>query len=154
MFRGQVALIYIAPQAAVPMESRQEVTAVAGRGIEGDRYFQGTGYWSKSVDSGRNITLIEIEAIDALHREKAIALAPGSARRNLVTRGVPLNHLVGREFHVGPVRLLGTRLCNPCDYLEGLTEKGVLAGLIHRGGLRADIVAGGTIRVGDEIWGE
>jgi MOSC domain-containing protein YiiM len=95
--------------------------------------------------------LIEIEAIEALKREKDITLVPAASRRNLVTRGVPLNHLVGREFRVGPVRLLGTRLCEPCAYLEGLTQKGVLAGLIHRGGLRADIVAGGTIRVGDLV---
>jgi len=135
----------------VPMESRQEVTAVAGRGIEGDRYLRGTGYWSKSPGASRDITLIEIEAIEALKSEKDIELAPGASRRNLVTRGVPLNHLVGREFQVGPVRLLGTRLCEPCAYLEGLTQKGVLAGLIHRGGLRADIVAGGTIRVGDLV---
>jgi MOSC domain-containing protein YiiM len=64
---------------------------------------------------------------------------------------VPLNHLVGREFQIGEVRLRGMRLCEPCDYLEGLTTKGVLAGLIHRGGLRADIVSGGIIRVGDTI---
>lgn len=154
MFQGHVAFIYIAAQASAPMESRQEVTAVARRGIEGDRYFLGTGYWSKSAGDGRDITLVEIEAIEALHREKDIVLDPGAARRNLVTRGVPLNHLVGREFQVGPVRLFGTRLCNPCSYLEGLTQKGVLAGLIHRGGLRAEIVAGGAIRVGNVISGE
>jgi MOSC domain-containing protein YiiM len=151
LFQGNIVFIYIATQAMVPMESRHEVTAVAGRGIEGDRYFHGTGYWSKSPGASRDITLIEIEAIEALISEKDIALAPGASRRNLVTRGVPLNHLVGREFLVGPVRLLGTRLCEPCAYLEGLTQKGVLAGLIHRGGLRADIVAGGTIRVGDLV---
>lgn len=133
------------------MEPRLEVTAVAGRGIEEDRYFHGAGYWSKSPGAIRDITLIEIEAIEALNREKNISLAPGATRRNLVTRGVPLNHLVGSEFQVGNVRLLGTRLCEPCSYLEGLTQKGVLTGLIHRGGLRADIVAGGTIRVGDLI---
>jgi MOSC domain-containing protein YiiM len=154
LFQGHVAFIYIARQAGVAMESRQEVTALARRGIEGDRYFQGIGYWSKSAGGGRDITLIEIEAIEALHHEKEIVLDPGAARRNLVTRCVPLNHLVGREFQVGPVRLFGTRLCNPCSYLEGLTQKGVLAGLIHRGGLRAEIVAGGTLRVGDVISGE
>ena len=99
----------------------------------------------------REVTLIEIEAIEALEREKNIAIAPGAARRNVVTRGVPLNHLVGREFQVGSVRLRGTRLCEPCAYLEGLTQKGVLAGLIHRGGLRAEIVTAGTIRVEDII---
>jgi MOSC domain-containing protein YiiM len=153
LVQGNIVCIYIATQAMVPMESRPEVTAVAGRGIEGDRYFYGTGYWAKSPGTSRDITLIEIEAIEALKREKDIAFVPAASRRNLVTRGVPLNHLVGREFLVGPVRLLGTRLCEPCAYLEGLTQKGVLAGLIHRGGLRADIVMGGTIRVGDLVSG-
>ena len=92
-----------------------------------------------------------IEAIEALEREKNIAIAPAAARRNIVTRGVLLNHLVGREFQIGAVRLRGTRPCEPCAYLEGLTQKGVLAGLIDRGGLRAEIVTGGAIRVEDII---
>ena len=99
----------------------------------------------------RQVTLIEIETIEALERDQNIAVAPGAARRNVVTRGVPLNHLVGREFQVGAVRLRGTRLCEPCAYLEGLTQQGVLAGLMHRGGLRAEIVTGGTIRLEDTI---
>lgn len=151
MFEGNVLLIYVAGQASAPMESRQEVTALAGRGIEGDRYFHGIGFWSKSPGVSRDITLIEIEAIEALNREKDIAIDAGAARRNLVTRGVPLNHLVGREFRVGDVSLRGTKLCEPCAHLEELTQRGVLAGLIHRGGLRADIVAGGAIHVGDFI---
>jgi MOSC domain-containing protein YiiM len=133
------------------MEQRESVQAVAGRGLQDDRYFGGSGYWSKHPGVGREVTLIEMEAIEALEHEKKIAIAPGAARRNLVTRGVPLNHLVGREFQIGEVRLRGIRLCEPCDYLEGLTTKGVLAGLLHRGGLRAEIVSGGTIRVGDTI---
>ena len=149
MFRGDVVSIHVAATAGIPMESHQHVEAIAGRGLEGDRYFDGTGHWSNSPGVSREITLIEIESIEALAREKNIEIAPAAARRNLVTRGVPLNHLVGREFQVGGVRLRGTRLCEPCQYLEGLTTKGVLAGLIHRGGLRADIVSGGTIRVGD-----
>jgi MOSC domain-containing protein YiiM len=151
MFQGNVVSIYIARDAAVPMESREEVIAVAGQGLEGDRYFEGRGYWSKTPGVSREVTLIELETIEALEREKSIAIAPGAARRNVVTRGVPLNHLVGREFQVGAVRLRGTRLCEPCAYLEGLTHRGVLAGLIHRGGLRAEIVTGGTIRVEDPI---
>jgi MOSC domain-containing protein YiiM len=151
LVQGNIVSIYIAPQATVPMESCPAVRAVAGRGIEGDRYFLGTGYWAKSPGISRDITLIEIETLEALKSEKDIVLAPAASRRNLVTRGVPLNHLVGREFQVGPVRLLGTRLCEPCAYLEGLTQKGVLAALIHRGGLRADIVTGGMIRVGDLV---
>jgi MOSC domain-containing protein YiiM len=147
MFRGNVVSIFIARAAAIPMESREEVKAVAGRGLEGDRYFDGTGHWSKTPGVGREVTLIEIEAIEALESERNIAITPGATRRNVVTRGVPLNHLVGREFQLGAVRLRGTRLCEPCTYLESLTQQGVLSGLIHRGGLRAEIVTGGTIRV-------
>jgi MOSC domain-containing protein YiiM len=151
MFQGNVVSIYIAQEAAVPMESRTEIKAVAGHGLEGDRYFDGRGHWSSSPGSGREVTLIEIEAIEALEHEKKLVIAPGAARRNVVTRGVPLNHLVGREFQVGAVRLRGTRLCEPCAYLEGLTQQGVLAGLLHRGGLRAEVVTSGTIRVEDAI---
>ena len=151
MFRGTLISIQVASNAGAPMEQRESAQAIAGRGLQGDRYFDGSGYWSKHPGLGREITLIEMESIEALEHEKKIAIAPGAARRNLVTRGVPLNHLVGREFQIGEVRLRGIRLCEPCDYLEGLTTKGVLTGLLHRAGLRADIVAGGTIRVGDTI---
>lgn len=151
MFKGEVVSIHIAPRAGLPMEARAQVQAIAGRGLEGDRYFDGSGYWSNNSGVDRDITLIEIEAIEALDREKKITITPGAARRNLVTRGVPLNHLVGREFQVGAVRLHGTRLCEPCQYLESLTTQGVLSGLIHRAGLRARIIAGGAIKVGDLI---
>ena len=97
------------------------------------------------------MTLIELDTIEALQREKSLAIAPGAARRNVVTRGVTLNYLEVQEFQVGAVRLRGTQLCEPCAYLEGLTQPGVLAGLIHRRGLRAEIVTGGTIRVEDAI---
>jgi MOSC domain-containing protein YiiM len=150
-FRGEVVSIHVAAKAGRPVESRQSVHAIAGQGLEGDRYLDGTGFWSKDPGVGRQITLIEMEAIEALEREKRIVIAAGDARRNLVTRGVPLNHLVGREFQVGGVRLRGLRLCEPCEHLEGLTTKGVLTGLLHRGGLRADIISGGMICVGDSI---
>ncbi len=151
MLHGEVVSIYVAARAGAPMASRQSVEAIVGRGLEGDRYYEGSGHWSSTPGMGRQITLIEIETIEALEREKNIVIAPGASRRNLVTRGVPLNHLVGREFQVGAVRLLGRRLCEPCEYLEGLTTKGILTGLIHRGGLRADIVLGGSIHVGDSV---
>jgi MOSC domain-containing protein YiiM len=151
VFRGEIVSIHVAPKAGMPIEARSHVEAIAGRGLEGDRYFDGTGYWSNNPGVAREVTLIEIEAIEALAQEKKIEIAPGAARRNLVTRGVPLNHLVGREFQVGVVRLYGTRLCEPCQYLEGLTTPGVLSGLIHRGGLRAKILAGGAIRVADRV---
>jgi MOSC domain-containing protein YiiM len=151
MFRGNVVSIFIAREAAIPMEAKEEVKAVAVQGLEGDRYFDGTGHWSKTPGVGREVTLIEIEAIEALESQRNIAIAPGAARRNVLTRGVPLNHLVGREFQLGAVRLRGTRLCEPCTYLESLTQQGVLSGLIHRGGLRAEIVTGGMIRVEDAV---
>src|ERR1700736_2473889 len=144
---GIVESIYVAPQAAGPLNAVTQVRAVAGFGLEGDRYFNKTGTFSPKDVPDRQLTLIESEAIEGLARDNSIELAAGDARRNIVTRGVALNHLVGREFMVGDVVLRGTRLCEPCAHLESLTKPGVLAGLIHRGGLRAEILVGGTISV-------
>ena len=149
--KGGVVSIHVAPSANQITVSLKEVRAVAGKGLEGDRYFQKIGTYSNKPGPDREITLIEIEAIEALRRDHGIELQPGDARRNIVTRGVPLNHLVGKEFLLGDVVLRGIRLCEPCTHLEGLTEKGVLTSLIHRGGLRAQIIKDGTIRVGDSI---
>jgi MOSC domain-containing protein YiiM len=129
----------------------EQVRAVPGKGFEGDRYFKASGTYSDHPGPAREVTLIEAEAIDAMARDNELTIHAGDARRNLVTRGVPLNHLVGREFTVGSVRLRGIRLCEPCSHLEGLTKRGVLAALIHRGGLRAQILSEGVIRVGDLI---
>lgn len=160
MWRGSVVSIHLAPKAAAPMESVTEARAVPGRGLAGDRYFLGTGLYSpKSSHGGREVTLIEVEAVRALldgvqnaegHR-LGIKLSPAETRRNIATLGVPLNHLVDREFWVGPVLMVGTRLCEPCKHLEGLTQQGVMGGLIHRGGLRARILNEGVIRVGDAV---
>jgi MOSC domain-containing protein YiiM len=149
--RGFVVSLHVAPTGAAPIQNRDRVEAVAGRGLEGDRYFAGLGTYSRDPGSGRHVTLIEIEALDGLQRDYSIAIAPGDSRRNIVTRNVPLNHLVNLEFLVGKVRLRGTRLCEPCAHLERLSEQGALRGLVHRGGLRAEIVAGGTICVDDPI---
>jgi MOSC domain-containing protein YiiM len=149
--RGTLVAIYVAPAAEAPTVAVGEARAVPGRGLEGDRYFNGAGTFSDHPGDGRDVTLIELEALEGLRAETGIELAPAAARRNLVTRGVPLNHLVGREFEVGDVVLRGTRLCEPCAHLERLTRAGVLPGLVHRGGLRADVVRGGTVRSGDEI---
>jgi MOSC domain-containing protein YiiM len=151
MWRGLVESIHIAPGPAQPLVERAAVRAVLGRGLEGDRYFLKIGTYSNHPGSGRDVTLVEAEALEALQRELGIELAPGASRRNVVTRGVPLNHLVGRRFRVGEVLLEGTRLCEPCAHLEGLTRKGVLAGLVHRGGLRTVIVDEGTMRRGDVV---
>jgi len=133
------------------MQSLDLARAVAGRGLEGDRYFSKVGTYSNDPGNGRHVTLIEIEAIEALKNDYDIDLPAALARRNIVTRGVALNHLVGRELKIGEAILRGMRLCDPCSHLEKLTRAGVLRGLVHRGGLRADILTGGTIRVGDAI---
>ena len=148
---GGVVSLHIAPGAGAEMRAMSEVLAFAGRGIEGDRYFTQTGTYSNHPGTGRAVTLIETEALEALAREYDVRLSAGLTRRNLVTRGVALNHLVGKTFAVGAVVLRGMRLCEPCLHLEKLTAKGAARGLIHRGGLRADIVKGGVIRVGDVI---
>jgi MOSC domain-containing protein YiiM len=148
---GEVRSIHITATAEAPMRSVRHVLAVAGKGLQGDRYFRAKGTYSDRPGPAREITLIESESIEAMARDNKLTIREGDARRNVVTRGVPLNHLVGREFLVGGVRLRGIRLCEPCSHLEGLTRRGVLAGLIHRGGLRAQIVKGGEIRVGDTI---
>lgn len=151
MWKGTLVSIHIAREAAAPIQTLPEARVVPGKGIEGDRYFDGRGTWSDHPGAGREVTLIEAEAIEAVRRERGLELAPHDARRNLVTRGVPLNHLVGREFRIGEVRFKGIRLCEPCTHLEGLTANGVKAALLHRGGLRTEVVAEGVIRAGDTI---
>lgn len=133
------------------MQAVEAVRAVPGEGLEGDRYYLRTGTYSNRGDRGRELTLIESEAIQALQAETGIELPPGATRRNLVTRGAPLNHLVGKEFQVGSIRLRGVRLCEPCKHLESLTKEGVMAGLVHRGGLRAEILSEGLLQAGDTI---
>jgi MOSC domain-containing protein YiiM len=135
---GSVLQIFIADKPAQPMRAVPSVEAVTAGGLKGDRKL-------------RQVTLIETEAIEAANRDYALLLEPIETRRNILTQGVALNHLVGREFTVGPVRLKGLELCEPCAHLEGLTRKGVLRALIHRGGLRAQVLEGGSIRVGDAV---
>jgi len=152
MSQGKVLSINIARMASAPMEQLAEVRALAGRGLEGDRYCNQEGSFSDNPNtSGREVTFIESEAIDALANDYDMPLAPGDARRNIVTQGVALNHLVGREFRVGEVRMRGMRLNEPCNHLALLTDAKVKQGLVHRGGLRADILSDGVIRVGDAI---
>jgi MOSC domain-containing protein YiiM len=150
MFQGELSGIYVANAAAAPTVSLGEAELLSGQGIPGDRYFRGQGTFSKG-DSDTDVTLIESEALAAAANDDDVAITAGEARRNLVTQDVPLNHLVGKEFFVGQAKLRGVRLCEPCKHLERLTRPGVKQALAHRGGLRAVIVKGGTIRVGDEI---
>jgi MOSC domain-containing protein YiiM len=151
--RGTVESIHIAPRAEQMPHPVEAVEVVAGRGIEGDRYFRtdGHGTFHEPDKHGQDLTLIEAEAIEGLAADAGIELGPGEARRNVVTRGVALNDLVGRRFTVGEVEAVGNRLCDPCNHLEKLTRPGVLKGLVERGGLRADVVRGGRIGVGDAV---
>jgi MOSC domain-containing protein YiiM len=149
--QGTVIAIHVAPAGAAPMRSVTNAQVVVGKGLEGDRYYSKLGTYSNQAGSGRDVTLIEIEAIEGLKRDYEVQLDPGQSRRNIVTRGIALNHLVEQEFRVGEVVLRGTRLCEPCAHMEKLTVKGAMRGLIHRGGLRAEIIKGGTIRIGDRI---
>jgi MOSC domain-containing protein YiiM len=150
MFEGKVISINIADAAEAPMQSVNEARAVPGRGLEGDRYFNGTGTFSKPSPD-RELTLIEAEAVEAMKRELDVDYGLGDSRRNVVTRGAPLNHLVGKEFWIGEVKARGLRLCEPCKHLQKLSHEKVLPGLVHRGGLRAQILSEGTIRVGEPI---
>ncbi|WP_101296172.1 MOSC domain-containing protein [Halegenticoccus soli] len=155
---GTAKHIFTAPDAGVEMDKRSEVEAIAGRGLQGDRYFSdieaGTFVtWESDEDrqDGYDLTLIEQEAIDAIEREADVVLAPGEHRRNIVTQDAALNHLVGTRFRIGTAICRGDRLCEPCGYLQDLTGKDLLDTLAHRGGLRADILESGTIRPGDTI---
>ena len=147
--------IFIAAKKAAKLEPVDRVRAVAGAGLEGDRYGVRAGTFSAKdgvrPKPGRQLTLIEAEALERLAREHGIALAPGESRRNVVTRGVDLNALVGKRFRIGAVECVGTERCDPCGHLEKLTRTGVKRGLTDAGGLRADIVTGGEISVGDAI---
>ncbi|MDE2290687.1 MAG: hypothetical protein KGL53_01285, partial [Elusimicrobia bacterium] len=133
MFTGELAGIYLGAEKAKPLSSVTTVRAVAGKGLEGDRYYKKAGTFTKLNDPDRpdrQVTLIEEEALAAA-AEAGAALKPEESRRNLLTRGVPLNHLVGREFIVGEVRLRGLLLCEPCKHLEALTRPGARERLIH-----------------------
>lgn len=155
-WKGVLLHIHIAPKASYEMEELDEAVCVPGQGIEGDRYYLGTGTYSARPDV-REITLIEQEALDAITRNDPplqsgpIELDPIDHRRNLTVRGVPLNHLVGRRFRVGEVILRGGRLNFPCKYLETLLDQPVFLPLYNRSGLNCGIEQGGTIRPGDVI---
>jgi MOSC domain-containing protein YiiM len=152
---GRVEAIAVAPAAGAPMMRVQRAVARAGAGLVGDRYADGRGTFSDVHGRGHDLTLIEGEVLDALELPGGRRLPAEEARRNVVTRGVDLDALIGRRFAIGGVQCVGERRCEPCAHLERLTDRaglpGTLRALVHRGGLRADIVGGGEIRVGDPI---
>jgi len=148
---GVVEAIAVAGAAEQEPVLVDRVRALAGRGLEGDRYAKGAGTFSGGTGDGRALTLIEGEVLDAMQLPDGSRLGPAEARRNLVTRGISLNPLVGRRFTVGEVECEGRRLCEPCAHLQRLTSPGVLRGLVHRGGLRADVLSDGVIEVGSAV---
>jgi MOSC domain-containing protein YiiM len=147
---GVVESIHIAPASGAPVRAVDAVRAIAGVGLEGDRYADGCGHYQDARVS-RELTLIQAETLEALTRDHGIDFAAGETRRNVTSRGISLNELVGRRFWVGDVLCQGTRLCEPRQYLSDLTGKPLLRALVHRGGLRADILHGGFFRQGDPI---
>ena len=147
--RGRVESIHVATGEAQSMRAVERIRLLAGVGLDGDRYAMGRGHFSGTPGTGRALTLIEGEVLDLLRDRFGIALPPGESRRNLTTRGIALNPLVGRQFRVGGVLCEGKRLCEPCTYLESLVHQPLLEALAHRGGLRADVLEDGEIGVGD-----
>ena len=146
---GVVAGLLMAPAAEEPLERVVVAEALAGHGLEGDRYATGDGTFS-GTGRGYELTLIEVEALEELAAQ-GVDISWEAARRNVVTRGIGLNALVGRRFTIGDVECVGRRLAEPCAHLQRLAPAGILGGLVHRGGLRADILASGTIHVGDPV---
>ncbi|MBT6290114.1 MAG: MOSC domain-containing protein [Rhodospirillaceae bacterium] len=153
MWEGRVLSMHSCAAKSEPLGFKDQLVCITGVGIEGDRYTLGTGSYSDKPEIGRQITLIETETLEALARDWDITLKPEETRRNVVTEGAPLNHLVGRHFQIGDdVVLEGMRLNIPCQYLEDLLGiKSLFKSLINRSGLNCRIVTGGTIRNGDTV---
>jgi MOSC domain-containing protein YiiM len=151
MSRGKVEGIYITPNRGEPTLLVEMAHVVPGMGIEGDRYF--FRHDTNNVDSkpGHEITLIEMETIEAICQQDGVNITPDQTRRNIVTRGVSLNDLVGQLFTIGTIQLRGVRLCEPCNYLASRTDPRILHSMAHRGGLRAEIISEGTIHINDII---
>jgi hypothetical protein len=149
---GRVVAIYIAAKAEELPHAVERVRVLPGYGLDGDRYAAGLGTFSDRKGR-RDVSLIESEAIEAFERESRTSLSTAESRRNILTRGVRLNDLVGHEFQVGEVRMRGLRLCEPCTHLVRLTHPQTLRGLVHRGGLYAAILSEGELAVGDPIDG-
>lgn len=150
---GTVALVALAAQATRDMQVVEHAKALSNRGLEGDRYAAKAGTFTPANDTmrGYDLTLIEAEVLDNLTLPDGNRIGYADARRNIVTRGIDLNALVDRRFRIGNVECLGQRLCEPCSHLERLTTKGALRGLIHRGGLRADVLSNGEVTTGATI---
>jgi hypothetical protein len=136
----QVDAIHIRPPDSDTLQSREQAEAIAGKGLVGDRYFYPDG-----ARTGLALTLVEADVV------AEVGLKPGETRRQLTVTGTGLNDLVGMHFRVGSVECYGVELCEPCLHLEELTRPGIIKELVHRAGLNADILVGGTISIGDEV---
>lgn len=152
--RGRVEAIYRYADSGVPGELITSARLLAGVGIEGDRYALGKGHFQSEGRWGQALTLIEAEAIERLASEHGVEMPVVQARRNIVTRNIDLNSLMGKRFRIGGLLCQGSRLAEPCAWLQKTTPAGMLRGLVHRGGLRADILEDGTIQHGDAIVAE
>lgn len=148
---GRVRGIYLAAAGGRPMRAVPEAQAVAGQGLLGDRYQVGTGEWSFDRRLRSDVTLIAAEALAEAEREHGLRLGPGESRRNVVTEGLDLDALIGLRFCIGAVELLGERVCAPCRYLDRVTGQAATTALAEQGGLRAAVLNGGLLRVGDPI---
>ncbi len=149
---GKVVSLFIVDRRAEPMEKVEQLSALAGQGIEGDRYLLGTGTYSKKPEPGRQITLIRSEILESLKDKSDITVRPEESRRNILTEGIEINELVGTEFYVGTVRLRAHRLTEPCKYLENLLEQpGLYEDLWGNGGVSCEILTDGIIKEGDII---
>jgi len=148
---AQIVAIHLSDTAGAPMRSVARVQAVAGVGLEGDRYATRQGHWSPIRRAGDQLTLIEQEVLRELDAAHGFGLLNGNSRRNVTTAGIRLDELIGRRFRLGEAVCRAVRRCEPCSYLEGLLGRPVLVPLVHRGGIRVEILEGGAIAVGDAI---
>ena len=153
VWEGEVSSVHLAEDGGAEMTSPAQIETVAGQGVRGDRYCLGkeSGHFSDNKGARRQITLFETEVLETVLRDHNLVLGPDECRMNVITRGVPLTHLVGRRFRVGDVVLRGMKLNEPCSRLEEIVRKRVAKALVHRCGLFAEIVAGGEIRPGDRV---
>ena len=149
---GIVVALFTVDRRAAPMKKVEQLYALAGRGIEGDRYFLGTGTYSKSPEPGRQVTLIKSEVLESLKNKSEINVKPEESRRNILTQGIEINDLIGTEFYVGTVRLRAHRITQPCLYLEKLLgQPGLYKELWDNGGISCEILSEGIIKEGDII---
>lgn len=148
---GRVEGLHVVPRSFLPMKDVASLKLLAGQGVEGDRHLLGEGFHSDRPEEGRQITFFEVETLEALARDHGISLAPNEHRRNVTVRGVPLNHLVGRQFMVGACVVQGSRLSTPCRHIEQITGKDLFDRMLHRAGLNCVIIQGGDIHLGDSV---